>query len=40
MDYPCDKFGDRSFSRLDFIMPTDAHADIHTQRVGVSNNNK
>jgi len=30
MDYPCGKFGDRSFSRFDFILWTDRRVQNHT----------
>jgi len=30
MDYPCDKFGDCSFSRFGFIVRTDRQTESHT----------
>ena len=32
MDYPCDKFGDCSFSRLGFITQTNTETDRQTDR--------
>jgi len=31
VDYPCAKFGDCSFSRFGFTVPTDRHTESHTQ---------